>query len=178
MKSFALLVLFSAQATSTFAQSVPNRQKFICNTGYTEQQCHRQIHALRPVLDKFHADALGEWTWILVRSEDWRPLMYRFRANPDSPAITFLKERTTLFEEALIAPTPDRQAELLKNWGRAVDQLLEEAVSHELGHSFCNDSDEAKAEYRARKLQRGERVSCSGSKEGPSRAKIGAGFQP
>lgn len=178
MKFFVLLFALSAQATSVLAQSVPNKQKFICNTGYTLQLCSRQMGVLRPVLEKFHAGSLGEWTWILVRSEDWRPLMYRFRANPDSPAISFLKERTTLFEEALIEPTPERRAELLRDWGRAADQLLDEAVSHELGHSFCNDSDEARAERRATALQRGETVSCGGSVESPLSPKIARAFQP
>ena len=176
MRFFALLLVLSAQATRMPAQSVPNKQKFICNTGYTLQQCQRQMGVLRPILEKFHADKLGVWTWILVRSEDWRPLMYRFGANPDSPALSFLKERTTLFEEVLIEPTSDRQAELLRNWGRTVEQLRDEAVSHELGHSFCNDSDEARAERRAQALQRGESVSCNGTRERHSRPKIAAEF--
>jgi len=142
------------------------------------QQCHRQMNALRPVLDKFHAEALGEWTWILVRSEDWRPLLRRVGGNPDSPAMTFLDERTTIFEEALVEPLPGRRAELLKIWRLPLDHLLDEAVSHELGHSLCNDSDEARAERRARALQRGERLSCDSTRESPSKPNIAAAFRP
>lgn len=161
MKFFTLLILFTTPYGMLSQSSAP--QKFICNTGYTLQQCHRQMSALRPILEKFHADALGQWTWILVRSEDWRPLMYRLGANPDSPALTFLDKQTTLFEEALVESSATNRAELLGYWRLPLNQLLDEAVSHELGHSFCNDPDEARAERRARALQEGKKLVCETS---------------
>jgi hypothetical protein len=166
VKFFTLVILFTTPYSMLSQSSAP--QKFICNTGYTLQQCHRQMSTLRPVLDKFHADALGQWTWILVRSEDWRPLMYRLDASPDSPAVTFLDKRTTLFEEALMESSAANRAELLRYWGLPLNQLLDEAVSHELGHSFCNDPDEARAERRARALQEGKKLVCEAAKEIPS----------
>jgi len=177
VKLFALVFVLIVQPWS-MAQSAVTKQKFICNTGYTLPQCQREMKALRPILDKYDAEALGEWTWILVRSEDWRPLLHRLGGNPDSPALTFLRERTTIFEEALVEPVPGRRAELLKIWQLPLDHLLDEAVSHELGHSLCNDSNEARAERRARALQRGEKPNCGDTKQSPSKPGIWAAFQP
>ena len=164
MRFFAFLLVFSVQPWSTQAQSAVTKQKFICNTGYTLQQCRREMTALRPILEKFHADALGEWSWILVRSEDWGPLMLRLRENPDSPALTSLEDKATFFDEALVAPLPARRAELFKIWQVPIDQLLDEAVTHEIGHSLCNDLDEARAEHRAHALRRGEQPTCDNKK--------------
>ena len=160
MRLVALLVLCIVLPLGMLAQSSVSKQKFVCNTGYTQQRCDRQMNVLRPILKKFHADDLGEWTWILVRSQDWHPLLERLGADHDSPSLTFLRDKTTLFEEALLEPLPARRAELIKTWQMPFDQLLLEAVSHELGHALCNDWDEARAERRARALQRGENPAC------------------
>src|SRR5262249_19554444 len=95
-----------------------------------------------------------------------------------SPALTFLHERTTIFEEALVEPVPGRRAELLKIWQLPLDHLVDEAVSHELGHSLCNDSDEARAERRGRALQRGEKPNCGDARQNPSERGIWAHFSP
>jgi hypothetical protein len=42
--------------------SQPVLQHFVCNTGYSAQQCHEQMAGLRPLLDKYGAGRLGEWT--------------------------------------------------------------------------------------------------------------------
>jgi hypothetical protein len=49
-------------------------QHFFCNTGYELNACHEQIAALKTVVAKFPTEALGPWTWVLVRSQDWKQL--------------------------------------------------------------------------------------------------------
>lgn len=66
------------------------------------------------------------------------------------------------------------RAELLRYWGLPLDQLLDEAVSHELGHSFCNDRDEARAETRARALQQGKKLVCDSANSVDSKGKAAA----
>lgn len=177
MRLFALLVL-SALLPSGMSAQTSVGQKFICNTGYTSERCDREMSILRPILKKFHADELGAWTWGLVRSEDWGPLLNRLGADHDSPALTFLGDKTTVFEEALLEPLPARRAELLKTWQMPLDQLLIEAVSHEIGHSMCNDPDEERAERRARALQRGERPTCEDVRRGRPEVQNAAVLQP
>jgi hypothetical protein len=48
----------------------PAPQRFVCNTGYSTQQCHEQMSVLRPLLDRYGAAGLGDWTWVLVKSDD------------------------------------------------------------------------------------------------------------
>jgi hypothetical protein len=141
------------------AEQVP-RQKFICNVGYSPEECHRQFAILRPVLARFHTEAVDDWSWILVRSSDWKELAQRMGGNPDSPAFSVLGARVTVFEEALVKPIPQRRAELMKIWHMRIDDLLDEAVTHELGHVLCRDTSEARAERRAQAMQHGKQVAC------------------
>jgi hypothetical protein len=178
VRHFFPLMLSVLLPSGILAQTSFPAQKFVCNTGYTLQRCDREMNVLRPILKKFHADELGAWTWILVRSEDWRSLLDRLGADHDSPSLTFLRDKATLFEEALLEPLPARRAELLKTWQIPLDQLLVEAVSHEIGHSMCNDPDEARAERRARALQRGETPTCGGDRQGRPGVQTAAVLQP
>ena len=57
---------------------------------------------LRKVLANYPASDLGDWTWVLVRSENWRLILQARDLNPGVPALTALDARTTFFEEALI----------------------------------------------------------------------------
>jgi hypothetical protein len=56
---------------------------------------------LRPLLDKYGAGRLGDRTWVLVKSDDWKALQRQHQMDPDSPAFTVLDRRETFFEEAL-----------------------------------------------------------------------------
>ena len=137
---------------AAYAEQAP-KQKFICNVGYSPEECHRQFAVLRPVLTKFHAEAAGDWSWILVRSNDWKELAERMGGNPESPAFSVLETRVTVFEEALVEPIPQRRAELMNTWHMRIEDLLDEAVTHELGHVLCRDTSEPRAERRAQAMQ-------------------------
>jgi len=138
--------------------SSPVPQHFVCNTGYSVQQCHEQMAVLRPLLDKYGAGRLGDWTWILVKSDDWKELQRAHRMDPDSPAFTVLDRRETFFEEALVSPVTERRIELVRQWSLGMDDLLKLAVTHELGHALCDEKNEKKADAYGEKLRSGQTV--------------------
>ena len=138
------------------AQGSDRHQHFVCNTGYTLEKCHKDVADLRKTLDKYQAAQLGEWTWVLVRSNDWKAITQPRGMNPDSPAFTYYAGKETFLEEALVTVVPQRSASLLITWGMRRDDLLDFAVTHELGHALCNEKSEVKTEYVARELRAGD----------------------
>jgi hypothetical protein len=136
------------------------KQAFVCATPYTIADCERQVAMLQARLHRYEAEKLGRWTWVLVRSEDWKPILERVHMDPNSPAFSILERRQTFFEEALLVPEPKRQIELMSKWGIGSDRLLDLAVTHELGHALCNDPDERRADRFGQDLRRGRTANC------------------
>jgi hypothetical protein len=135
-------------------------QHFVCNTGYTARECHEQMSVLRPLLEKYGAGHLGDWTWVLVKSQDWKAIQLLHGMDPESPAFTVLNRRVTFFEEALLSPVPERRVELVRQWSLGMDDLLTLAITHELGHAFCSERDERKADAYGEQLRKGEPAQC------------------
>ena len=165
--SFLALSLLSL-VLSLCPESAPARaqnptrgvQHFVCNVGYTPAQCHAQMTILRDRLAQYPTSRLGDWTWVLVRSQDWNRLKRQMELDPDSPAFSSLSRRQTFFEEALVAPVPGRSAELIVHWQSSMGDLLTLAVTHELGHALCAESDERKADRYGALLRAGTEVRC------------------
>lgn len=135
-------------------------QKIVCNIGYTVPECLGQVHALQEALKPYHPERLGSWTWVIVKSEDWKNIVRPRGLNPDTPAFTYLDKRETFLEEALFVPVANRSAELLLKWALPVDQLLDLAVRHELGHALCHAKDENVADTYARLLKEDAYAQC------------------
>jgi hypothetical protein len=135
-------------------------QHFVCNIGYSLSKCQAEMAVLKKTLAKYPAAELGEWTWVLVRSADWKYIVMSRGLDPDGPAFTYLPKRETFIEEALVATVPQRLGELIWRWGMSTDDLLDLAVAHELAHVLCNEPSEAKARRRAKALQEGKPLSC------------------
>jgi|SRR5579863_2818549 len=146
-------------------RAILSSQEFHCHTGYSLAQCQKDILALKRVLAHYPIQALGHWTWVLVRSQDWKPISHMLRLNPDSPAFTALGHRETFLEEALFLHDPMRTAELMEEWQRSIPKLLELAVSHELGHAFCEETNEAAADRFGEELRNGRLMGCPISTE-------------
>jgi hypothetical protein len=136
------------------------KQKFVCNTGYTQKQCHEEMVVLRKALANYPVAQLGNWAWILVRSEDWKAILLTRGLDPDSPAFTFYPKRETFIEQALVTQMPVRGRELLLKWNMSTRDLLDLAVRHELGHALCNDANERNADRVARLLEQKKEISC------------------
>lgn len=140
-------------------RSTPTQQ-FVCNTGYKQKECNEETVALRKALANYPVAQLGNWTWILVRSEDWKAIKLLRGLDPDSPAFTFTPKRETFIEEALVTQVPVRARELLLKWDMNRGDLLDLAVRHELGHALCNDANERNADRVARLLEQKKEISC------------------
>lgn len=103
------------------------------------------------------------------RSEDWKPVSGMLRLNSASPAFTALEPRETFVEEALFVHDSERSAQLMNDWSRSVPDLLEFAVSHELGHAFCGIPNEAAATRFGHDLRNGLEPQCRRPKSLASR---------
>lgn len=136
------------------------KMSYYCNTGYSEGACQVQVTRLRQTLGNFELAALGEWEWILVRSDDWARILRRVGRDPDSPAFTILEQRRTFLEEALFLPMAGRSRTLLEKWRVPLDQLLDVAVTHELAHAICRERDEGRTHAYADQLSQSGRVAC------------------
>jgi hypothetical protein len=148
-------------------------QEFHCHTGYTLAQCQQDILQLKNMLIRYRVEGLGPWTWVLVRSEDWRPITQSLRLNPDSPAFTALEQRETFLEEALFMHDPLRVAELMKEWQLPMSKLLDLAVTHELGHALCDEQNEAVADRFGEDLRRGQHPNCQASQIAKKKVEAG-----
>src|SRR5215467_11214577 len=129
--------------------ATPAGQEFFCVGPYSIQECKTQVAGLQAVLQRYDGEKLGKWSWILVRSQDWKQLTSQLHLNRSSPAFSQLEYRQTFLDEALIVLEPKRELELLTKWNIPFNQLVDVAISHELGHAFCNEPDEIKAEHLA-----------------------------
>lgn len=153
-----------APPSAATATAMP-RQVFHCHTGYPLAQCQEDIIQLKRILAHYPIEELGHWTWVLVRTQDWKPISRVLRLDPDSPAFTALEPRETFLEEALFVHDPQRTAELMHEWVRSMPQLLEFAVSHELGHAFCEETNEAAADRFGAELRKGLLPRCEIAKK-------------
>ena len=139
-------------------------QEFHCNTGYSLDECQKDIRQLKNMLLHYPIERLGHWTWVLVRSQDWKPISQTLRLDTSSPAFSALDLRQTFLEEAIFSHDAERTAELMQEWQRSMPALLELAVSHELGHAFCGEPNEAVAKHFGEELRGGLSPACRLSK--------------
>lgn len=153
------------QPAKSQTASGANGQHFFCNVGYSLQECLAEIARLRAALRKYPTKALGEWSWILVKTNDWKPLLASRGLHRNTPALTCLELRETFIEEAIVIDTGTRTMELQAQWKMNLESLLDFAIAHELGHGFCNDLNEEKANYAAKMLQSNQPFSCPASRQ-------------
>lgn len=151
--------LFLVEAGQTPPIAAPTFH-FICDSGYNQADCTAQVNQLGGILVRMDLSPLGDWTWVLVRSQDWRPILRRVGRDPKSPAFTILDKRQIFLEEALFNAAPARARELLEAWRMPLDELRTFAVTHELGHALCQETDEARANAYAEQLRSTGKVTC------------------
>ena len=154
----SLFLVVTGQTSSIAAPTF----HFICDTGYNQADCTVQVQQLGGILVGMDLAALDDWSWILVRSEDWKPILRRVGRDQKSPAFTILEKRQIFLEEALFNTVPARSRELLEAWRMPLDQLRVFAVTHELGHALCQETDEARAEEYAEQLRSTGKAACLG----------------
>jgi len=118
---------------------------------------------LKPFLDKYGADQLGQWKWVLVSSQEWEAVLARLGFSPNVPAFTAVDAKLTFFDEALFSGSPGRVSQLMDAWRVGRSGLLDLAVRHELSHAFCKDQDESRAVHNAELLGEKRPLICGGS---------------
>jgi hypothetical protein len=153
----------SAANGSESRQSPLATQKFFCRPGYDVYECERRTAQLKAVLIRYQTGAPKHWRWVIVRSEDWQPLVQSLQLDRESPAFTKITERETFLEDALFFAQPGRTDELVRRFRTPFDQLLSLAVSHELAHAICHGGSEAIANRVAEQLRAGKYPDCAGN---------------
>src|SRR5215469_992683 len=76
-------------------------QHFACNVGYTPEECLEAARVLSKALARYPVDELGEWRWVLVRTEDWKQILSVRGFDTNHPAFSYLPKRETFFDGAL-----------------------------------------------------------------------------
>jgi hypothetical protein len=143
-------------------------QHFYCNTGFDQHVCEQHVAKLKAVLRRYPVDAPEGWRWVIVRSEDWQRLLASLHLDRRATAFSALGLRSTFLEEALFAYSPTRADELLRDFHAPFDQLLSIALSHELGHAICHESNETAANRIAEQLRTGKHPVCGETGESPT----------
>jgi hypothetical protein len=161
--------VFSAYPPAAQTNGTPPRQHFACNIGYTPRECRVAATVLRKALARYPIEALGEWTWVLVRTQDWKQLLSERRFDPNHPAFSYLPKRETFLDDALVVRSSIRGVELSAVWHMAIEDLFDLAIRHELAHALCNDPDETKANRGAIALKNGTPLSCPAPLVGKSK---------
>jgi hypothetical protein len=140
-------------APQTHGHPKPSGQHFVCHSGFTLDQCHIRISILKRALDRYRADDLGEWSWVLVRTIDFERILSERGFNSDAPAFTYLPAKETFFDDALTSAESVRGIQLIEIWRMPIEELLDKAVRHELAHALCNEKDESKARIVEERLR-------------------------
>ena len=154
---FTLQFQFPSDAS---AQTQAHKQHFVCNIGYTPQECLVAMTVLRKALAKYPVNELGEWTWVLVRTVDWKRILLERAYDPNNPAFSYLPRRETFFDGSLVVSVSTRGVELSRLWLMPIEDLLDLAIRHELAHALCNETNETKADRSAIALKNGATLSC------------------
>lgn len=147
-------------AVPAHAQHQTLGPRFVCHTGYTPKECEVAVAALRSALAFYPAAVPVDWTWVLVRTEDWKRLLLDRGFDPDNPAFTYLPKRATFLDGALLAKVSTRGVQLSRAWHMPIEELLDLALRHELAHALCNVRNETRADLGAVALKNGTSLHC------------------
>jgi hypothetical protein len=172
--SVLFVVLFAAcvaQSQSVRVVSVnlaatsatPKTIKFFCAQNYERRACVEDSAVLQKAVASYPVAQLGEWSFVLVPSDDWGDLVRSLGGDPVSPAFTIIEQHTTVFDRSVFSSNVRRNQELLLTFGVLGSALLDLAVTHELGHAFCQEKDERRADDYGRALRDKKAVDCRNS---------------
>ncbi len=127
-------------------------------TEFEVSECKSEVEILKTHMQAYPVGQLGAWTWVLVRSDRWKDL----GLDSASPAYTAIDDRLTLIDESmLVEKNAIRTQELMRNFELPLPQLVDFAVTHEMGHALCGFREEGKADAVGRRLREGKLPYCS-----------------
>jgi hypothetical protein len=166
---FLCVSSLNAQMTSIRIQPIelPNRPaslshavSFSCTTDYDPSQCLKSVALLAKVLERYPTERMGRWTFVLAGSARWKQTIKELGGDTESPAFSELDARVTVFEEELFETVDSRQAMVARRFGLPPGSILDYAVTHEMGHAICRESQESLANKYGADLRRGISPIC------------------
>lgn len=138
----------------------PNSINFYCLEGYNVEKCKAHVLILRRELARYPIDDLTSWSFLLVPSGSWDEMVRAAGGPIGTPAFTALHSRETFFQDALFSPSPMQRAEMMRMFRVDQNTLFKLAVSHELAHALCQESNEQRAFAEGLNLQAGGAPRC------------------
>lgn len=141
-------------------QGFPAAIQFYCTEKYSRNDCQNDIFILRQKLGRYPLEKLGNWSFIVASNKEWEAMMTQLDLPADSPVFSALKGNMTVVSQTLFSGPVDRRAEMMKWFRVPLDQLLDLAVAHELGHALCRERDEGKASVYGEQLRAGQSPAC------------------
>jgi hypothetical protein len=171
-KSVLIAILFAACAAETqnlkmiavrfpANGSTPNTIQFLCSQKYDRTVCVKDATALRQAMMSYPVQLLGQWSFVLVPADDWKPLVRGQGGDPVSPAFSMLEQRVTLLDASLFAGTAGRDKELMERFSAMGPALVDLAITHEMGHAICHEKRERQADDYGKELRDGKVPDCS-----------------
>jgi hypothetical protein len=140
---------------------LPQDVQLFCTENYSHHPCLKDATTLNRALCSYPLDLLGGWSFVLVPASDWQDTLHALGKRTDTPAFSILDARVTVLESSLFTATPDRQRELLEEFGVSGQALLELAISHEIVHGVCMEKNERRVEADRKNLREGKRLDCT-----------------
>jgi len=141
--------------------STPNAVQFLCSQKYDKTECVKDATALRQALATYPTELLGAWSFVLVPADDWKALLRGQGGDPVSPAFSMLDQRVTLLDGSLFVGSATRNKELLQHFAKVGPALVDLAITHEMGHAICQETNERRADDYGRELREGKTPDCS-----------------
>jgi hypothetical protein len=171
-KGVLLVVLLAACAAQTqnlkmiavhfpVNSSTPSTIQFLCSQKYDKTECVKDATALRQAIVPYPLQLLGAWSFVLVPADDWKTLVRGQGGDPVSPAFSILDQRVTLLDASLFSGSASRNKELMQRFSLMGPPLVELALTHEMGHSICQEKDERRADNYGKDVREGKVPDCS-----------------
>jgi len=140
--------------------TLPSGVGLSCTTDYDPQQCLASATALAKVLERYPTGKLGSWTFVLAASAHWKQTVKALGGDTESPAFTELGAHVTVLEDTLFENTGSRKELLAHRFGLTTGNILDFAVTHEMGHAICNEHNERLADEYGLDLRKGISPVC------------------
>jgi len=141
-------------------QGFPAAIQFYCTEKYSRADCQNDIFVLSRNLGRYSLEKLGPWTFVLASSDEWESIMTQLHLPKVSPVFSALKSHITVMSQTLFSGPADQRVELAERFRSPLDRLLDLAITHELGHAFCQERDEGKATVYGEQLRAGQTPTC------------------
>jgi hypothetical protein len=138
----------------------PNAIHFYCVGGYNLAKCKAHVLILRHELTRYPIADLISWSFFLVPSDIWDEMVDAAGGPRGTPAFTALRSHETFFQDAIFSPTPWQRAEMMQMFRMDQNALFRLAVSHELAHALCRETNEQRAAAQGLDLQAGRAPRC------------------